>query len=87
MTGRIYVGGELYLSVETVADIYRVERVWLLRALESGLLGDGVEREPTPCIAAVRLDHVATVVRLHHILGPGLDEIRDALDDAAQSQS
>lgn len=79
---RIYLEGELYLSLETVADIYRVEVVWLREVVDAGLLGTGVHVDPRPCIAAVRLDHVATIVRLHHVLGFDVEAIRLALEHA-----
>ena len=87
MTDRIYIGDELYLTLETVADLYRVEVLWLREAFDSGLLGAGAESRTTPCIAVVRLDHVATIVRLHSVLGLDVDAIRDALEDAAQEAS
>jgi hypothetical protein len=79
---RIYVGGELYLSVETVAEIYRVEVVWLREALGAGLVAGGVASEPTLCVAATRLDHVATIVRLHRSLGLDVEAIRLVLEGA-----
>jgi len=83
---RIYVGGELYLAVETVAEIYRIEVIWLREAVDSGLIGSGVESQPRLCIAAARLDHVATIVRLHQMLGLDVEAIRDALEDAGSLQ-
>lgn len=76
------VEGELYLRIETVARVYRVETVWLREVVDAGLLGDDVTRDPVPAIAAVRLDHVATIVRLHRTLGLDLASIADALEDA-----
>ena len=78
---RIYVHGELYLAVETVAELYRIEVVWLREAVHSGLISSGVETQPRLCIAATRLDHVATIVRLHQILGLDVEAIRDMLED------
>ncbi|MCE9636211.1 MAG: hypothetical protein K8T90_10960 [Planctomycetes bacterium] len=80
--GRTYVEGDLYLSVETVADVYRVEVVWLREVIDAGLLGTEVGVRPAFIIAAVRLDRVARIVRLHRALGFDLDQIRDALEDA-----
>lgn len=82
-TERIFVEGELYLSVETVAEVYRVEVVWLREVLDAGLLAGGVASQPTLCIAATRLDHVATIVRLHRALGLDLDAIRLLLEGAS----
>lgn len=80
--GRIYVEGELYLTVETVAEIYRVEVVWLREVLDAGLVAAGAASATGPCIAAARLDHVATIVRLHRTLGLDLDAIRLVLEGA-----
>ena len=82
-TDRLYVNGELYLSIETVAEVYRVEVVWLREVVDAGLLGTGVALGPPHAIAAVRMDRVATIVRMHRALGLGVDAIRLALADAA----
>jgi len=79
---RLQVGGELYLSLETVAALYEVQTVWLREAYDSGLLGSGVDRGPTICIAAVQMDRVATIVRLHAVLELDLDAIALALERA-----
>jgi hypothetical protein len=69
------VDGELYLSLETVAELYEVKVVWLREAYDSGLLGSGVAKGPTVCIAAIQMDRVASLVRLHVTLGLDLDAI------------
>lgn len=82
--GEHYVGGELYLSLETVAEIYQVKIVVLQEAFELGLLGAGADSDAGPgarlCIAAVQLDRVATIVRLHSVLGLNLAAIALTLD-------
>ena len=75
----VYVDGELHLTLETVAEIYRVEVVWLREAYDRGLLGAGRTARRTECIAAARLDHVATVVRLRHFVGRDLGAVARAL--------
>jgi hypothetical protein len=60
------VDGVLHLSIETVAELYRVRTVWLEEALDRGLVAAG--RAPR-AIAITELDRVATVVRLHVVLG------------------
>jgi hypothetical protein len=76
MTPReVRVFGELYLSLETVAEIYRVQEVWLRGVYEHGLLGTGVDDEVGICIPAARLDRVATIVRMHRVLELDLDTI------------
>lgn len=82
-TERLYIDGELYLSIETVAEVYRVEVVWLREVVDAGLLGAGVGSGPPDAIAAVRMDHVATIVRMHLALGLDVDAIGLALADAA----
>jgi hypothetical protein len=79
---RIYLDGELYLSLETVAELYHLEVVWLREVVDAGLLGSGARPQPVDCIAAVRLDHVATIVRLHRVLGLDVEGIRVALEHA-----
>ncbi len=66
-----HIGGELYLSLETVAEVYELELVWLEGARQEGLLGDCPEQEERVWIAAARLERVAVLVRLCH--GFGLD--------------
>lgn len=72
---RVYLSGELYLSLETVAEVYRVRTVWLREVYDLGLLGRGHVKGPTICIAATELDRVATIVRLHEVLGLDADAI------------
>ncbi len=79
---RVYLDGELHLTLETVARIYRVEVVWLREVYDRGLLGSGRPAQRTVCIAAARLDHVATVVRLRHLVGADVDALARALADA-----
>ncbi len=82
MTGEtLRVDGRLYLRLEAVAEVYRVETVWLKRVYERGLLGRGVPSGPSVAIAAVQLDRVATIVRLHQVLELDLDSIEVQLGD------
>jgi hypothetical protein len=75
----VYVDGELHLTLETVAEIYCVEVVWLREAYNRGLLGAGRDMQRTVCIVAARLDHVAIVVRLRHLVGRDIDAVARAL--------
>lgn len=77
---RVYIEGELYLTVETVAEIYQVRTVWLREVCEYGLLG-GVVSETRLCIAAVKLDRVAAIVRLGQNWGLDLETIALVLDE------
>ena len=76
---KLYVKGELFISLEVVAEIYQAKVVWLREVYDSGLLGRGVDSEATICVAAVHLDRIATVVRLHETLGLDLESIERAL--------
>lgn len=71
----LYVEGELYLSLETLAEIYEVKTVWLQEVCDRRLIGRVVARDRCVWIAAVELDRVATIVRLHVGLGLELVEI------------
>ena len=62
---RIVIGGELHLSLQAVADCYRVEVAWLQDAYDLGMLGRGRLQDETVVIAAHMLDRAAEIVRLH----------------------
>lgn len=82
---KLYLKGELFLSLEVVAEIYKVQVVWLREVYDCGLLGTGVDSDATTCVAAVHLDRVATVVRLHETLGLDLDAIERTLEEDGPS--
>lgn len=77
----IYVEGELYLSLEAVAEVYAIQVTWLREAYEHGLFGAGVDADASVCVAAVQLDRVSTVIRMHHVLGLDLETIQLSLDE------
>ncbi len=77
----LYVEGELYLSLETVAEVYQVKVVWLQEVYDIGLLGVGVGSTSGICVAAVQLDRIATVVRMHRVLGLNVEAIALTLGD------
>ena len=62
---RIVIGGELHLTLQAVAECYRVEVAWLQDAYDLGMLGRGRRQGETIVIAARMLDRVAEIVRLH----------------------
>ena len=80
MHDKHYVGGRLYLSLETVAEIYQIEVVWLREVYEVGLLGSGVASGSAVSIPAAQMDLVATIVRLHEGLGLDVEAITLALE-------
>ena len=61
---KLVIGGELHLSLQVVAECYRVEVVWLRDAFEIGLL-EGRREKDEIVIAAGMMDRVAEIVRLH----------------------
>lgn len=61
---KIAIGGELHLSLQVVAECYRVELAWLRDAFEIGLLVGHREKNEI-VIAAGMMDRVAEIVRLH----------------------
>ena len=74
----VRIEGELYVTLEIVADCYRVESAWLRRVYELGLLGQGRVRDTQLVISARRLDRVARIVQLHFHHGVSL-ELLDAV--------
>ena len=81
-TDKIVVEGELYLSLETYAEIYSVEVLWLREVFDQGLLGRGITSGQRLCVAAIHLDRVATIVRLTQTCGLDLMDIQLELDEA-----
>jgi len=76
----IRIEGELYLSLETVAEVYAVEVVWLREVCAAGLLAARPHAQHDLCIAAIELDRVARIVRLNVALGLDLDSVAALLD-------
>lgn len=70
--GVVSIRGELYLTLETVAECYRVEAVWLREVYETGLLGPGEELGDSIAIAASMLDRMGDILRLHQQQGINL---------------
>lgn len=77
----VHIDGQLFLSVETVAEIYAVKRVWLREVCDSGLVSGALDRDDTVWIAAVELDRVAAIVRLRAVLGDDVQAIAALLTD------
>ncbi len=80
MDERLYLDDELFLRLEVVAEVYEVRVVWLQEVCEAGLLRGGRGPGSVLCIAAIEMDRVATIVRLHRNLGMSLEAIAYALD-------
>jgi len=76
----ISIRGHLYLTLETVADCYRVEVEWLYEVYEMGLLGPGERVGSSTAIAASMLDRIGEILRLHRQQGINLAGIFMLLD-------
>jgi len=78
---RVYIDGELYLSIELVAELYSVQSVWLREVCERGLIAPTAPHGASVCVAAFQLDRIATIVRLHSSFGLDLRRIATELAD------
>lgn len=81
MTRTITIRGELWLTLETVAECYEVETTWVREVYEHGLLGAGEPVGGSIAIAAVELDRLAQVLRLNRQQGLDLLAVMALLDD------
>lgn len=77
---QIRIEGELYLTLETVAEVYAVEVLWLSEVCAVGLLEPAQHATGELCIAAIELDRVARIVRLNLVLGVSLDSVVALID-------
>jgi len=73
------IGTQLCLTIETVAELYSVEAVWVEELVTSGLVGEEVRHEGTLWIATRHLGRVATVVRLCNSYGLDFEAARRQL--------
>ena len=78
-SARRIVAGELYLSLETVAEIWHVETGWLAEVHGRGLLRS-VDLETEVFVAAAEMDRLASIVRLARILEGDLAALELELD-------
>lgn len=78
------VRGEAYVTLDTVAECYRVEVAWVREVYDHGLLGRGEEVEGATAVAAATLERLATVLRLHRQQGFDLGVIAGLLADVSE---
>lgn len=71
----LHIRGELYLTLDLVADCYAVEVRWLERVSELGLLRTVERVNHDLAIAARELDRVARIVHWHVYQGIDLSAI------------
>lgn len=74
-SGSVVIRGELFLTLEAVANCYRVEARWMHEVYELGLLGAGEPAEESVAIPARKLDRVAEILKLHFHQGVNLEGI------------
>jgi len=80
---RFVLGGEVYLTLDSVASLYRVETDLLAAICDLGLL-ESVERvEDSLALAAAELDRLAEILRLHVHFGVDLESVALLLEGAA----
>jgi len=75
MTPPLTVRGELYLTLQDVAETFEVELTWVQEAYELGLLGPGERVGGSVAIASRLLDRVAAIRRLNRVQGVNLPGI------------
>ena len=76
----IRIEGELHLTLETVAEVYAVQVVWLREVCAAGLLEARPHDGGELCIATVQLERLARIVRMNVVLGLDLDAVEALLD-------
>jgi chaperone modulatory protein CbpM len=69
---RILVHGQLYLTLQDVAECYHVELAWVRDVVDFGLLGRCERTRGTLVVAASKLDRVADILRLQRQQGLNL---------------
>jgi len=80
MTRLVELHGELYMSVESAAECYRVEARWIEEVHRSGLLR-GERVGGSLALPARELDRLAAVLRWHRHHGLALETVLALLED------
>ena len=80
-THRIEVRGEVFVTLETAAECYRVEMLWIQQIYAQGLLGPGERVGGSIAVPAVELDRLAAILRWQHH-GLDLETVMALLGDA-----
>lgn len=72
---RIELRGEVFVTLASAAEAYRVEVRWVEQVYERGLLGPGERVGAEIALAEAELDRLASVVRWHRHCGLELDVV------------
>ncbi len=78
--GHIEIRGETFVTLEAVAECYRVEVRWVEEVYAEGLLGPGERVGRSIAVPAAELDHLAALLRWHRHLGLDLDAVAALLE-------
>jgi hypothetical protein len=80
MTAFVEVRGELYVTVESAAECYRVDVRWIEEVRRHGVLGPAELVGGAQGIPVSALDRLAAVLRWHRHLGLDLETAAALLD-------
>lgn len=84
---RVVIRGRTYVTLEAVAECYRVEVSWVREVYEYGLLGSGESVRDTTAVAAEMLGRAADILRLHRQQGINLEGIARLLREVDELES
>jgi hypothetical protein len=76
MSRVLEIRGELFVTLESAAECYRVETRWIEEVYAEGLLGHGERVGGSIAVRAAELDRLAAILRWHRHLGLELDAVR-----------
>ena len=71
---------EGFVTLESAAEVYRVEISWIHEVYARGLLGPGERHGESIAVPTSELDRLASVLRLNRHLGLELDAVAVLLD-------
>lgn len=75
MSRALEIRGELFVTLETAAECYRVEVRWIEQVYDTGLLGSGERVGGSIAVPAAELDRLAAVLRWHRHHGLELETV------------
>lgn len=80
MNSWLEIRGEAFVTLETAALCYRVERAWIEEVYAHGLIGHGERVGSSIAVRASELDRLATILRWNRHHGLALEAILALLD-------